>query len=249
MTNKKHNKAQQKAIDAYKAGDSLIDAYQSAFPLSKNWKIKTVESKAQRLFDLVDAKQGKKKKKPAHVKSNVSTDAKKQTKDTATQKSIKYELSEEQKYLFSKCTKLQQRVFINVTQGNMSNRQAYLDAGGKATSDESVDAAVSVMLRNDKVRALYDSLTHEKLNDAIMMRDEALEILTSVSRSSVDDEEDFKFKVQPKLAAIKQMSTMQGWESAQKYEHTGKDGKDLVVSDADLARKLAFLLTKGDEKP
>jgi len=236
---KKQTKAETRAIELYKSGETAINAYHSAFPLSKKWKTSTIESKAQRLFDSVNAIQPKKPKRVSHVKSSDSIPTNKQTKSTQAQETLKIELSDEQKYLLSKCTQLQQRIVINITQGNMSNRQAYYDAGGQAKNDNTADSSVGEILLNPAVSALYDSLTQEKLNDAIMIRDEGLEILTSISRSRIDDEEQFKLKVQSKLAAIKQLALMQGWDAASKHEHTGKDGEAIKMITSEMTAEEA----------
>lgn len=58
----------------------------------------------------------------------------------------------------------------------------------------------------------------------------------------------FKFKKHSRTAAIKQLAQMEGWDAAQKHEHAGKDGGPIeTTSDIELARKLAFLLTKGEQ--
>jgi phage terminase small subunit len=161
-----------------------------------------------------------------------------------------FKFTDKQKELYNACTKLERLTVINHIQGSMSQRAAYYEAGGRSKSHKSADANVSRMLGTDRVKAFSDSLVEKMAGNSIMVRDEALEILSDIGRIDIDDEDEFKYKVQPKLSAIKQISTMEGWEAAQKHEHTGKDGGAIEtksLSNEDLARKLAFLLTKGDK--
>lgn len=56
-----------------------------------------------------------------------------------------------------------------------------------------------------------------------------------------------KIKMHNQTHAIKQLALLEGWESATKHELSGPDGEEIkVTSDTDLARKIAFLLTKAD---
>ena len=134
---------------------------------------------------------------------------------------------------------------INLVSG-MAKRDAYFDAGGKSKSPRVADSVVSKMLTNVNAKAFHDSLIEHKACSAIMTRDEAMEILTGVARTKINDIEEYKLV--PVLPAIKQLAAMDGWDAAQKYEHTGKDGEAIqVTTDIELARKLAFLLTKGEK--
>lgn len=95
-------------------------------------------------------------------------------------------MNEVQKSLFDNLTQLQQRVATNVLAG-MGQRAAYYEAGGTASSDESADAACSQLLRNIKVIAFMDSMKMQAVSDAIMSREEAMKILTAMSRGSLTD--------------------------------------------------------------
>jgi phage terminase small subunit len=60
-----------------------------------------------------------------------------------------------------------------------------------------------------------------------------------------------KFKMHDQKAAIKQLSDMEGWNAAQRVEHTGKDGEAIKTEDVDgnaMLRRVAFLLAKGATK-
>ena len=51
-------------------------------------------------------------------------------------------LSDEQKKLAKACTTLQKKIVINVVGESMSNRQAYIAAGGTAKTEKAQDSSV-----------------------------------------------------------------------------------------------------------
>ena len=124
------------------------------------------------------------------------------------------DLKKEQKALGKKCTPLQRKYVINLVGSGMSQREAYLKAGGTAKTETAQDNSASIMLSNTKVRAFYDSLMDNAANTAILTRDEALEILSHDARTAKDRKE--------KQAAIKQLSAMEGWNATKKHELNGK---------------------------
>lgn len=95
-------------------------------------------------------------------------------------------MTPEQEELFDELTQLQQRVAINVLAG-MSQRQAYYEAGGTATNDNSADATVSELLSNLKVKAFMDAMKEEAISKAVMSRQEAMERLSALARTSLSD--------------------------------------------------------------
>lgn len=178
-------------------------------------------------------------------------------------------MTPDQKFLFDQLTQLQQRVATNVLAG-MSQRQAYILAGGSSDDESVIDAVASRMLSDAKVAAFMDAMKIEAVNAAIMSRNEAMEKLSSLARTDLKDLVDFgsyelgtdaetgnpviqstwrikpsalqdpkqmaaiseltagkdgiKIKTHSQLEAIKQLAKMQGWESAQKIDHTSSDG-------------------------
>lgn len=188
-------------------------------------------------------------------------------------------MTPEQKSLFDQLTQLQQRVATNVLAG-MTQRQAYLTAGGKAKNDESADATASEILRNPSVVAFMDSMKVQAVSDAIMTREEMLERLSLFARKGISDIVEFKtavigkdmetgediqqtgwwipdsvmqdrkslsiiselevgkfgpkIKTHSALQAMAQIARIQGYESAQKFEHTGADGAPLMPSRIEL---------------
>jgi len=74
--------------------------------------------------------------------------------------------------------------------------------------------------------------------------------ISEASRRSIQEltagNDGMKIKMHNQANAIKQLAIMQGWDSASKHEHIVEIEDKAETSDRDLARKLAFLLTKGD---
>lgn len=95
-------------------------------------------------------------------------------------------MTPEQKALFDQLTQLQQRVATNVLAG-MSQRAAYREAGGTAETDETADVMASRMISTDKVKAFMDSMKVQAVSDAIMSREEAMQILTQMARGNITD--------------------------------------------------------------
>lgn len=203
-------------------------------------------------------------------------------------------MNADQKFLFDQLTQLQQRVATNVLSG-MSQRQAYIMAGGSATAENSIDATASELLSNPKVSAFMDAMKIEAVSNAIMSRNEAMEKLTVLARTDLKDLVDFgsyevgtdaesgnpviqatwkvkpqalqdpkqmaaiselaagrdgiKIKTHSPLEAIKQLAKMQGWESAQKIEHTGKDGGPLRIANELTDAELEALARSAIRKP
>lgn len=100
-------------------------------------------------------------------------------------------MTPDQKFLFDQLTQLQQRVATNVLSG-LTQRQSYVDAGGRAVGDESIDACASELLSNPKVVAFMDSMKLEAVSDAIMTRKQALERLTLMANTEITDILEFR---------------------------------------------------------
>lgn len=95
-------------------------------------------------------------------------------------------MTPEQQLLFDQLTELQQRIATGVLAG-MTQRAAYLAAGGKATSESAIDSSCSEILRNLQVKAFMDSMKRQAISDAIMSREEAMKILTDLARGNLTD--------------------------------------------------------------
>lgn len=150
------------------------------------------------------------------------------------------ELTDKQLELASKLTTLNRKFVVNLVGSNMSQREAYLAAGGKAKSEASQDTNASRMLSDAKVKAFYDSLMSTAASSAVLTREEALEILSNNAKQAEEHRDQH--------AAIKQLSDMQGWNAPKKSELTGAGGKPLAiqadVSSPEVASALAGLMDK-----
>lgn len=99
-------------------------------------------------------------------------------------------LTDEQKVLFDALTKLQQKFVLGILKG-LNQIDAYRQAGYKAKSDESARASASEILTNLNVKSFLDSVNETAVSSAIMTREEALERLSSIGRSSVSEMVEF----------------------------------------------------------
>lgn len=181
-------------------------------------------------------------------------------------------MTPEQLTLFEAMTALQQRLCSTLIDNpNLSQRQAYYVAGGTAKNDSTADASASEILSNPSVKAFMDSVRAQAISKKIMDREEAMEILSGLSRGKLTDIVKFrtiyvgkdpvtgadvnqtaweideglqesdpekliiiselevgkfgpKIKTHSKIAAIQQLAKMQGWEAAQKIDHSSTDG-------------------------
>lgn len=95
-------------------------------------------------------------------------------------------MTPEQQALFDNLTQLQQRMATNVLAG-MSQRAAYVQAGGKGATETVIDSSASEILRNPQVKSFMDSMKTQAVNDAIMTREEMLARLSLFARKGVKD--------------------------------------------------------------
>lgn len=100
-------------------------------------------------------------------------------------------LTPKQAELAAELNQLQIDTVLGVVAGK-TQRQAYLDAGGKGSTPESVDAAASKLLSLAKVAAFKAALIEEAATDAVLTRREALERLSLISRTRITDVLDFE---------------------------------------------------------
>ena len=205
----------------------------------------------------------------------------------------KIELTDELVKLTRGLTQLQYLTVINIVRNGMSNRQAYIKAGGKANGEKSQDAATSQLLRSVKVTAFKDALMESVTKDAILSREEALEILSDNARIKMHDVATFnkvqvgeneagepmyqsiwvikdsadidekalaqiksvtatstglKIELHDRNDAIKQIRTMEGWDSPKKTEVTGANGEPVAinsnVSSPEVVAAMAKILDK-----
>jgi len=100
-------------------------------------------------------------------------------------------LTSEQKKLSDQLTTLQKKYVINLVTGKMSQREAYIAAGGKAKTEKAQDSSASEILTKLGVRAFYDSLMASAASGAVLTKQRGLEILTASAEVSITDVCDF----------------------------------------------------------
>lgn len=132
-------------------------------------------------------------------------------------------MTPEQQLLADKLTNLQRGTVLGVVAGK-SQRQAYRDAGGKAKTDETADASASEILSHPEVRAFYNSLMEKVAEKAIWTREDSLRTLAEIASGS-----DENGKTSDRVAAVKELNAMSGWNSASKLELTGADGGPIAM--------------------
>lgn len=122
-------------------------------------------------------------------------------------------MNKEQRELLRKLTRLQRELAIGVLSG-LTQRQAYKQAGGKAKTDKAIDTSASEILSRLEVKEFMEAMYAPQLAEAIMGRDEAMQILSGVTRAPLSPS-------RVRIQAIQQLGRMQGWEAAQKHDLTG----------------------------
>ncbi len=99
-------------------------------------------------------------------------------------------LTAEQMELASKLTSLQRKTVINLIGGD-SQRQAYLNAGGKGAG-AGADATVCKMLKTAKVKKFYDSLIASAAESSVITKSQAIERLSRSALVTITDVCDFR---------------------------------------------------------
>lgn len=98
-------------------------------------------------------------------------------------------LTDEQKVLFDALTKQRQKFVLGIMKG-LNQTDAYKQAGYKA-KDDNLRKAAHQLATNIDVKAFLDAMNESAVSDAIMTREEALERLSSIGRSSVSEMVEF----------------------------------------------------------
>lgn len=97
-----------------------------------------------------------------------------------------FEMNDNQKSLFDALTSLQKEISLNSISG-MNDIDAYKNSKGKAKTIKAMEAAVSKLLSNVKVKAFIDSIQQEAVKGAVMTRKEMLERLSNLARVNMSD--------------------------------------------------------------
>lgn len=143
-------------------------------------------------------------------------------------------MTPKQQELFEKLTTLQKRVCTNILNG-MTRPQAYKEAGGRAKGD-AVNNVVSVMMMNVQVKSFMDEMYSYDMNQTVMTREEAMEILSGFSRAP-------NLNQRVRIQAVERLAKMQGWDAAQKHDLTGH----ILTSDVPLTDAQRAVLDKALE--
>lgn len=141
-------------------------------------------------------------------------------------------MSKEQLQLYSRLTKLQKNLCLGVLSG-LTQRQAYKQAGGKARTDTAMDSSASEILKRLEVQEFMQAMYAPQLSESIMTRDEAMQILSNITRAPMTGS-------RIRIHAVQQLGRMQGWEAAQKHDLTGH----ILTSEVPLTDAQKALLDK-----
>lgn len=101
-------------------------------------------------------------------------------------------MTPDQLALFEQLTPLQRRVCTALLVPGTTQRDAYKKAGGKAKSEASIDATVSGILSEPKVKLFLDAMAQAAVTSSIATRAEVLEFLTRVVRTPLSALADFE---------------------------------------------------------
>lgn len=96
-------------------------------------------------------------------------------------------MNADQKKSFDKLTPLQQAIALEMLMPGMTQKQAYINAGGKAEGDNNIGACASELLNNPNVIEFLDLMRVEVVSNAVMSRQEALEKLSNLARTDLKD--------------------------------------------------------------
>ena len=166
-----------------------------------------------------------------------------------------FKMSEEQKRLFDDLTRLQQEICTNSLSG-MKDIDAYKASSGKAKNVKTMEASVSEILSNPKVKLFLDAMKQTAVSDAVMSRTRMLELQTQIAdigndqmdKMNLEALNELKGALDVKLKAMNQLADLAGYKSAAKYDHTSSDGSmtpvQLTAEQAAQARK--EMLEKDD---
>lgn len=97
-----------------------------------------------------------------------------------------FEMSDEQQALFEALTPLQKEIALNSISG-MNDIDSYKNSSGKAKTLKAMEASVSAILSNLKVKAFVKSMANQIVNPAIMSRNEMMERLSGLARTNMSD--------------------------------------------------------------
>lgn len=139
--------------------------------------------------------------------------------------------------IFRSMTELQQDVVINRLSG-MTNRDAYLNSGGRAEGKNSVDASASRILSGDKPKKFIEGVKRLKFSEAIMSREEMGARLSELARTEMRDVVEFGEVDGQSVWKIRPMEEIGGsGHAAIKEISTTADGAKIKIHDQLIAMK------------
>lgn len=143
----------------------------------------------------------------------------------------KFKMTSEQKRLFDALTTLQQEVCLNSLSG-MNDIDSYKASSGKASTVKAMEASVSQILGNHKVKAFLDSMKAAAVTSAVMSRERMLELQSQIAdidsariaNMSLEELSELKGALDIKLKAMNQLADLAGYKAASKHELSNPDG-------------------------
>lgn len=143
-------------------------------------------------------------------------------------------MTPDQQQLFDQLTELQQRLTTNVLAG-MTQRQAYINAGGKAVTETAIDSGASEILRNPQVKAFMDAMKKQAVSDAMMTREEAMLILSALGRGRLTDIVKFRTVCVGKDPITGEDAHQTVWSIDEDLQETDPD-KLIIISELEVSK-------------
>jgi len=118
----------------------------------------------------------------------------------------------------------QQEHFCQLVASGKTQADAYRGAYkvNPKTKPETTQANASRLMANSKVVARVAELRKELAEKELWTREDSLRTLIDKALPLCEKPQDF-------VAVLKELNAMQGFNAPQKTEHTGKDGRPLIV--------------------
>lgn len=149
-----------------------------------------------------------------------------------------FKMTDEQKALFDKLTKLQRRMALNDIVG-MKPAENHKEAGGVCKNEGNRAKLASEILNNPDVLAFLDSMKAAAVSDAVMSREKMMERHTkiinigaaSLDGMSLEKLTEHKAALDIQLKAMNQLADLAGYKAAQKHDHTVKSVNMEIAED------------------
>ena len=134
-------------------------------------------------------------------------------------------MTQEQKALFNKMTKLQKAMALNDLKG-MKPAENHKASGGVCNNEPNRGKLASEILNNPDVVAFIDAMKPAAINEAVMTRQRMMEIQTKIAESIASDKTkiglesvtEYKAAFEVQLKAMKQLAELAGYDAPTKSE-------------------------------